>query len=123
MITAINDFKQYEEVMQIIDTYLQRGFDNLSAAENEELKRLSEMAEVYEDKHYHFPYKPETLQEMIELKMFERKLKQKELAALLGVSAPRLSEIMRGKRKVNIDFAKRLYQKLSIDAGFILQKA
>ena len=116
-------FKQYEKIMQIIDGYLQRGFDNLSQSENEELKRLSEMAEAYEDKHFHFPYRPQTLQDMIELKMFEQKLKQKELATLLGVSASRLSEIMHGKRKINIDLAKRLYQKLDIDAGFILQKA
>lgn len=33
----------------------------------------------------------------------------------------RLSEAMTGKRKVNMDLAKRLYQKLSIDSAFILE--
>ena len=66
---------------------------------------------------------PKTLTEMLELKMYERKLKQKDLAALLGISATRLSEVMQGKRKVNMDLAKRLYSVLKIDAGCILEQA
>jgi len=66
---------------------------------------------------------PKTLTEMLELKMYERKLKQKDLAALLGVSATRLSEVMQGKRKVNMDLAKRLYLKLGISPAFILEQA
>jgi len=123
MLTEITDYKQYTVVMGVIESYLQRGFANLSEAENKELKDLSLIAENYEDKQYPFPYKPQNLPEMLELKMFEKRLKRKELAELLGVSSSRLSEIMHGKRKVNIDFAKRLYQKLNIDANFILQMA
>jgi len=61
--------------------------------------------------------------EMIELKMYERKLKQKDLAALLNISPVRLSEVLRGKRKINLDLAKRLYKELQIDPAFILQTA
>ncbi len=60
---------------------------------------------------------------MLELKMYELKLKQKELAELLGISATRLSEVMQGKRKVNMDLAKRLYSVLKIDAAFILEQS
>jgi HTH-type transcriptional regulator/antitoxin HigA len=66
---------------------------------------------------------PENLPDMIALKMYERKLKQKDLAALLGVSAARLSEILSGKRKVSLDFAKRLHRELGIDPAFILETA
>ncbi len=66
---------------------------------------------------------PQTLTEMIQLKIYERKLKQKDLAALLGISATRLSEVMQGKRKVNMDLAKRLYTVLNIEAAFILEKS
>jgi len=66
---------------------------------------------------------PQTLIEMIELKMYERKLKQKDLAALLGISPTRLSEVLQGKRKVNLDLAKRLYSILKISPEFILEKA
>jgi HTH-type transcriptional regulator/antitoxin HigA len=61
--------------------------------------------------------------EMLELKMYERNLKQKDMAMLLGISATRLSEVMQGKRKVNMDLAKRLYPVLEIDAAFILEQA
>jgi HTH-type transcriptional regulator/antitoxin HigA len=66
---------------------------------------------------------PQTLVGMIELKMFERKLNQKELAAKLGITSTRLSEVLNGKRKVNMDLAKRLHDKLGIDASFILEHA
>jgi HTH-type transcriptional regulator/antitoxin HigA len=121
METKIIDLKEYNKIMSEIETYLQRGFSNLTETETAELKRLSLLAEAFEDKFYKFPYAPQTLTEMIEFKMFEKRLKKKELAQLLEVSSSRLSEIMHGKRKINLDFAKRLHQKLNIDANFILQ--
>ena len=57
---------------------------------------------------------------MIELKMFELKLKQRDLAKLLGVTENRISEVLNGKRKINIDLAKKLYIKLDVDPQFIL---
>ena len=50
-------------------------------------------------------------------------MKQKELAAFLGITEARLSEVLGGKRKVTIDLAKRLYEKLNIEADFILKMA
>jgi HTH-type transcriptional regulator/antitoxin HigA len=55
--------------------------------------------------------------------MYERKLTQKDLAALLEISPTRLSEVMRGKRKVNLDLAKRLFKVLKISPEFILETA
>jgi HTH-type transcriptional regulator / antitoxin HigA len=125
----INSEAEYREVMDRVETYLskstaQGGFQALTSSEREELRQLSLIAEAWEDGIPLMPIRqPKTLIEMLELKMYERKLKQKELAALLGVSATRLSEVMQGKRKVNMDLAKRLYLVLKIDAGFILEQA
>lgn len=66
------------------------------------------------------PFTPKTLVEMIEFKMFELKLKQRDLAKLLGVTENRISEVLNGKRKINLDLAKKLYTKLSVDPQFIL---
>ena len=63
---------------------------------------------------------PTTLEGMIELKMYERKLKQKELAKLLGLSEPKLSQILSGKRPPDVAFLKAAHQKLEIDASFLL---
>ncbi len=93
----INSEAEYLEVMDRVESYLskskaQGGFSTLSSIEKEELQHLSILAEAWEDGIPLMPIrKPKTLVEMLELKMYERKLKQKELADLLGVSATRLS--------------------------------
>jgi HTH-type transcriptional regulator/antitoxin HigA len=63
---------------------------------------------------------PKTIEGMIELKMYERKLKQKDLAKLMGLSEPKLSQILSGKRQPDIAFLKAAHKKLGIDAGFLL---
>ena len=124
----INSEEEYLQVMEKVESYLQRatsgaGFQSLNHEEREDLRQLSLMAEAWEDDIPLMPIKqPQTIIEMIELKMYERKLKQKDLAKLLGVSESRLSEIMKGKRSINMDFAQRLYYKLQIEPKFILEK-
>lgn len=66
---------------------------------------------------------PQTLPEMIEYKMYEKKLKQRDLARLLEIPETRLSEVLSGKRKVNLDLAKRLHNHLGISTDFILKVA
>ena len=58
---------------------------------------------------------------MIELKMYEMKLKQRDLAAILGIESSRVSEYLNGKRKINLKFAKKIHEKLGIDGNFILK--
>ena len=55
--------------------------------------------------------------------MFEMNLKQKQLAKILEISETRISELLSGKRKLNIELAKKLHSKLHIDAHFILEVA
>ena len=125
----INTAEEYQLVMEHIEAYLQKSTSNgtsevLSSQEKSELRHLSLLAESWEDGIPLMPIQqPKTLTEMLEFKMYALKLKQKDLAALLGISATRLSEVMQGKRKVNMDLAKRLYAKLNIDAVFILEHA
>lgn len=125
----INNKKEYDEVMKRIEKLLQKttksgGFDKLQIKEKENLKKLSLLAEQYEDSIPLMPIKaPTTITEMIRYKMFEMNLKQKQLAKVLDISEARISELLTGKRKINIDLAKKLHAKLNIDAHFILQVA
>lgn len=129
MITKIRTAAEYGQVMQIIEGYLKKateggGFQALSPTEADELQQLSLLAESWEDSIPLMPISsPQTLPEMIELRMYQMKLKQKDVAALLDISPSRLSEVLNGKRKINLDFAKRLHSRLNIDAGFILENA
>ena len=122
-IQSITNEVEYQAVLEAIEPFLQKGFDNLTVEEDDELARMSALIEEYEAVHYPMPFKPKTMVEMLELKMFERKLKQKDLAKVLQVTENRISEVMNGKRKVNMDLAKRLYLELNIDPHFILTYA
>ena len=117
---------KYEKVQLQIEALLQKsiqngGFKALSSDEVALLNKLSLAAENYEDNLQMMPIKtPTTLVEMIRFKMFEMNLKQKQLANLLEISETRISELLCGKRKLNLELAKKLYQKLNIDAAFLL---
>jgi HTH-type transcriptional regulator / antitoxin HigA len=121
MITAITNDREHQIALDFIEPFLKKGFANLTADEDTELYRVSMLIHEYEKVLYPLPIKPQTITEMIELKMYEMKLKQRDLSKLLGVTENRLSEILNGKRKVNMDFAKRLHLRLNIDANFILR--
>jgi len=84
-----------------------------------ELKRVSDIVEEYETEHY--PIGSPGLREVIELRMFEMKLKQKDLAELLETSSSRISEYLNGKRDITIEIARALHNKLNIDSDIILQ--
>ncbi len=117
---------KYEKVQLQIEALLQKsiqngGFKALLSDEVALLNKLSLAAENYEDNLQMMPIKtPTTLVEMIRFKMFEMNLKQKQLANLLEISETRISELLCGKRKLNLELAKKLYQKLNIDAAFLL---
>ena len=127
MINKIRTAVEYNQVMQIIEGYLHKatkggGFQTLTPPEKKELQQLSLLAKAYEDSIPLIPIKqPETLTDMIELKMYQMKLKQKDMADLVGVSSSHLSEVLKGKLKIIMDLAKRLYDRLDIDAGFVLR--
>lgn len=128
MLTNITTEAEYRQVQAEVEIFLQKatkggGFASLSETEDRELLRLSHLMKAYEEKHFPMPTQPQTLQGMIELKMFEQKLKQKDLAKLLEIEAPRVSELLRGKRRVSIAIARQLYKKLGIPADFILEHA
>jgi HTH-type transcriptional regulator / antitoxin HigA len=118
----ISNTEQLKSAFQELDALIAESFQGDSAKETRFLT-LSTAIENYEDRLQMMPLPPTTLAGMIELRMFERRMKQKELAQQLGITPTRLNEVLRGKRKVNLDLAKRLHQKLNISAEFILAHA
>ncbi len=84
-----------------------------------ELMEVSDIIEAYEEEHY--PIGLPSLIEVIELRMFEMKLKKKDLAVILSTSASRISDYLSVKREITLDVAKALHKKLDIDGDIILQ--
>lgn len=90
----------------------------LSKLNEKEMDKISDEIALYEDENYAF--EASNLVEMIELRMCQRKLKQKDVAKILGTTPSRISEIINGKRGLTIDLARGLYTKLNIDPELIL---
>lgn len=103
-----------EELIDIVD-------DNISTDDPlaKEFLEISDIIEQYEE--IHFPIGLPSLQEMIDLRMFEMGLKRKDLAVLLNTNASRISDYLNGKREITLNVAKALHQKLNIDSDIILQ--
>ena len=123
MLPKYNDMltpEEYQKYTKDIEQLLEKLGENtdMKSPEAKELDRLSEAVAAYEE--IHFPFQPESLIEMIELRMYQRKLKQKDLARLLDTTPSSVSEILRGKRSLTMKLAKKLHQQLNIDAELIL---
>jgi HTH-type transcriptional regulator/antitoxin HigA len=114
--------KEYNVAMRKIDTLMKKGEKNLKVKEANELKSLALAAQAYEKSIYTIPT-PKTLEGLIELKMYERKLKQKELAKLLGLGEAKLSQILSRKRKPDVSFLKAAHEHLGIDGNLLLEIA
>ena len=111
---------QYERIMERIEELLEFVGDDTPRYDKDmvELEILSLLVAEYEEKHY--PIEPPTLIEMLQESMSEMKLTQKELAELLGVSPPRISEYMTGKSEPTLEVARIMYKKLDIDPEILL---
>jgi HTH-type transcriptional regulator / antitoxin HigA len=119
VVKQIKSEAQYRRAMAEILNLMNKGEANLSKSQTNKLRKLAVAAQSYEKSIYIIP-PPTTLEGMIELKMYERRLKQKELAELMGLSEPKLSQILTGKRVPDVAFLKAAHQKLGIDASFLL---
>jgi HTH-type transcriptional regulator/antitoxin HigA len=119
---TIHNEMDYRSALTQLDELMQKAPEQLTRTQLDALKQLASAIQSYEEKTYALP-KPTTLLGMIELRMFERKLKQKDLAQLLEEPESRISEVLNEKREISMKLAKKLYQKLNIPAEFILEHA
>ena len=107
--------KEYEAVMARIDELLPLTWgDNVpeDSPENIELALLSDLVAEYEDVHY--PIAAPSLVDVLKLRLYEMGLTQKGAAELLGISSPRMSEIMHGKTEPSLSLARTMCLKLNI---------
>jgi len=127
MIDRIRNEKQYNQVMSLIENFIQKatdggGFHSLSKKEADELERLGLLAEKFEDEVLKVMPMRLTISSVVQAKKEELGVTQKGLASMLGISAPKLSQILSGKREPDVPFLKSLHEKLGIDGNFILQQ-
>lgn len=116
----ISDKGTYEAVLKRIDEIFSLTDENTPAEDPRllELDLLSALVEEYEAKE--FPIESPSLGSVIMHRMHEMNISQKDLAALLGMTAPRLCEILNGKKEPTYQQARQIASKLDIDADIVL---
>jgi len=121
----INSKKEYHQTMVDVYELMNKGEHLLTEAELNRLSTMAEAAEKYENDVLHLKpqREPQSIPEMVELKMFEQKISQTTLAEKLGFSPSKVSEILSGKRKPDVSFLKGIHKLLHIDADFLLTHA
>jgi HTH-type transcriptional regulator/antitoxin HigA len=107
--------KEYEAAMARIEELLPLTWGDHAkedSPENIELTLLSDLVAEYEDIHY--PIATPTLAEVLKLRLYEMGLTQKSAAELLGISSPRMSEIIHGKIEPSLSLVRTMCIKLNI---------
>ena len=86
-----------------------------------EYRQISDAIIEYEAAYHPLPGRVSTIiTGEIEKRMEEKHLKQKNVAQILGISESRVSDLLRGKRPLNLRIVKRLRDELDIPADFLL---
>ena len=105
-----------------IEKFIEKGFNKLSKTETAELESLSKLVEAFEVKKFPMPLYTD-IRDVLEHYMSENNINQTELSKKLEISNSALSEILSGKKKLNINIAKKIHQVLKIDGNLILELA
>jgi HTH-type transcriptional regulator/antitoxin HigA len=126
MINKIRSEVQYKQVMELIEKYLQKataqgGFHTLKKKEADELHSLSVLAEEYEDNVLKVMPLHVTINAVVQQKISELDITQKELAKMFNMGAAKISQILNGKREPDVPFLKAAHEKLGIDGNLILE--
>ena len=118
MLRPIKTKKQHQDALAKAYKLMQRDLKP-GSPDSDELEVLSILIEKYEDEHYRiFPPHPI---EAIKFRLEQLGLKQSELTAILGYRS-RVSEVMRGKRKITLEMIRTLHAKLNIPLESLIER-
>ena len=122
----ISSDSQYREYKKEMEVLVQKGtklgdMELLSEADKEEFVRLTDAIYEWEAAYHPLPGKVSTvITDAIKQRMSIGNIKQKDAAKKLGVSESRVSELLSGRRSLNLNMVKRLRDNFGISADFIL---
>ena len=123
--------QQYDETKARVESLIAEATEKgmlepeMDNVYTQEIGKLSELMAAYEDEYLNIlPLRQKSpLISSIEDYFYAHGMKQKEGAKLLGVNESQFSQIMSGRRKISMTFAKRLHKMMGIDANLILEYA
>lgn len=122
----ISNERGYNDARNTLEQITKRGTDLgnmelLPDIEKAEYSLLAKKIHEWEKENYPLPVGVSpVITAMVKEKLLELNLKQRDAASLLGISEARMSDLLKGKRGINIRLAKKLRDGLGISADFIL---
>lgn len=118
--SQIKNEQQYRAMMARIDEIFFSTDENTPSDDPRllELDLLSSLVEEYEKEYY--PIETPSLAAIIISRLAENNWTQKELASMLGITAPRLSAILSGKANPTYEQARVISSRLGIDPAIVL---
>jgi len=117
MLKPIRNKRQYEDALGRVYELMQKDVKPESK-DSDELEILSILVKEYELKHYPVP-NPSPL-EAIKFRLEQMGMSESELSEILGYRS-RKSEILSGKRKLNLSMIRKLSERLHIPAAVLIQ--
>ena len=126
MLDKIRTQEQYDAIMQMIEKYITKatrlgGFHALNKKENQELSKLSLLANDYEKmKMLPVAFK-RSLNFIIQQRLEEMNINQVQLAELINTTGSKISKIQSGKQEPDIQFLKAIHKHLGIDGNLLLE--
>lgn len=111
----------YDKALKEVYALMSKGEENLTDKDAKDITTKAKAIQEYEKIHHPFPI-PKTITEMVELKMFEKKLNRITLSKKLGIANSKVSQILNGKRPPDVKFLKAVHEKLGVDGNFILER-
>ena len=117
MLRPIKNEQQYEDALTRVYVLLQKDIKP-DSKESDELEILSILVKEYENQHYQVS-SPNPL-EAIKFRLDQMNMTETELSEILGYRS-RKSEILSGKRKLNLAMIRKLTEKLHIPAEVLIQ--
>lgn len=112
--------EEYVKASILIESLIDK-LDDSTPKDDPKLKQFIDASNIVEQyEKMYFPVGLPSLIDVIRLRMFEMRMKNKDLAALLGTNPVRISEYLNGKREITLNIARALNKKLNIDSDIIL---
>ncbi len=127
----LSNRKQYDDIKSQVEKLIAEATEkgmlepDMDNEYTQEIAHLSKLMADYEDEQLNIlPLRQKSpLIATIEEYFYTHNMHQKDGARLLGINESQLSQIMSGRRRISMSFAKRLHSKMGIDANLILEYA
>ena len=118
---TISNNEQYKQAIGEVYVLMNKGEINITDAEADQIAKMAKAIEYYEDNILKLMPIRITVNTVVQQKAADMDITQKQLAKILGIGTPKLSQILNGKRPPDVSFLKAVHEKLGIDGNFILE--